>query len=102
MAISQVPAAAVKEGTTVTFKCASDEGNPPPLIHWNQGSGNTKVKPGRFNASITESTMSITVDRSWNQKEIGCFIRANQNRSQKSLKKKLALSVQCESFYCFV
>ena len=102
LVISQVPASAVKEGTTVTFKCASDEGNPPPLIHWNQSRGNKKVKQGRFIASTAESTMSIKVDRSWNQKEISCFIIANESRSQKSLEKKLTLSVQCESFYCFV
>ena len=96
---TKFPASAVKEGTTVTLNCSSDEGNPPPLIHWNTGSGNAKVKLGKFNASTVESTLSIVVDRSLNQETISCFIRANKTKHQQLLNKSFTLSVQCEPFY---
>ena len=88
----------VKEGTTAIFKCSSDEGNPPPMIRWNHGTGANKVKSGRFNASITESTLDIRVDRSMHDQDIVCFIEATGRNGQKRQEQKVSLSVKCKSF----
>ena len=94
--ITTFPKAAVKEGTTAKFKCSSDEGNPPPTIRWDHGTGTSKVKPGRFNGSITESTLDIRVDRT--MQEIVCFIEANSSNGQKRLEQNVSLSVKCKLF----
>ena len=101
MAITQFPESAVKEGAKVIFKCSSDEGNPSPLIRWNRGNGNVKVKPGKFNASKTENTLRIEVDRTMNGEEIICFIDENERIGQMELEEKKILTVICESFFTF-
>ena len=98
----EFPKSGVKEETTAIFKCSSDEGNPPPLIHWNRGHWNDNTKPGRFNASRTESTMSIVVHRNINQENVNCFIEDNTEIGQNRLEMKTILNVNCESFYFFV
>ena len=97
--IIEFPQSLVKEGTTAVFKCSSDEGNPPPLISWNQGTGTSEVKFGRFHAFITESTLHITVGRTMNQKEIVCYIEKDSTKGQKKLEHEVILSVKCESFF---
>ena len=99
---TKFPHSVVKEGTTATFKCSSDEGNPPPLIHWNRGRGDDNTKPGQFHASTSESTFSIEVNRTWNQGKIICFIEKNTETGQKRLEMQMSLSVICESFYFLV
>ena len=96
---TEFPESAVKEGTTTVFKCSSDEGNPLPLIRWNQGIGNAKVKPGKFNASRTESALRLEVDRTLNGEEIICFIDKNETNGQMELEGKKILTVICESFF---
>ena len=98
---SASPHSSVKEGTTGIFKCSSDEGNPPPVIHWDQGTGVGEEISGRFYASKTESTLLITVNRTMNQKEISCYIKADESKGQKRLEDKITLSVKCESFITF-
>ena len=100
MALAQFPASAVKEGTVATFNCSSDEANPPRLIHWNQGSGNAKYKPGRYHALSVESTLRIAVDRTMNQEIISCFTEEDKRHDR--LEEKITLSVTCECFYCFI
>ena len=92
----------MKQGTTVIFKCSSDEGNPPPMISWNHGNGTNKMKSGRFNASIRESTLDIKVDRTMHEQEIVCFIEANGRKSQKKLEQKVSLSVKCKLILTFL
>ena len=99
---TEFPKSEVKEGTSAIFKCSSDEGNPPPVICWNIGSGNAEVKPGRFNASSTESILSIVVDRNINQENVNYFIEDNKEIGQNRLEMKTILNVNCESFYFFV
>ena len=97
MEVSQSPWSTVKEGTTATFKCSSDEANPPPEIIWTEGNGTDEAKPGRFHALIAESTLNITVHRTMNQKEICCVIEANETTGQTRLEQKVTLSVKCKS-----
>ena len=99
---TKFPKSAVKEGTTATFKCSSDEGNPPPLIRWNRGCGNDNTKPGRFHASTSESTLSIAVNRTLNHGKSICFIEENIETGQKQLEMEMSLSVICESFYFLI
>ena len=99
---TEFPKSGVKERTTAIFKCSSDEGNPPPLIHWNRGCGNDNSKPGRFNASKAESTLSIVVDRNMNQEDVKCFIEDNKETGQNRLEMTTTLIVNCELFYFFV
>ena len=97
MEITEFPLSPVKEGTTTIIKCLSDEANPPPALCWNQGTGTDQTKSGRFYASMTESTLSITVNRTINQEEIGCYIAADDTKGQKKLQQKVMLSIKCES-----
>ena len=100
--LTESPQSAVREGSTATFKCLSDEANPPPLIWWNQGDSIDKVKPGRFNAKAAESTQIITGYRTMNKQEIICFIKADPEKNQMRLEQKFTLTVECESFYYFI
>ena len=101
LVVTEFRESSVKEGTTTTFICSSDEGNPSPTIRWTHGIGTSKVKSGRFNASVTESTLDITVDRTMHEQEIVCFIDANQTKGQKRLENRVVLSVKCELFVIF-
>ena len=100
--VTESPQSPVKEGATAIFKCSTDEGNPPPLIWWNQGNGTSKTKFGRFHAFFTESTIRILVDRTMNQKEIGCYIEKDITNGQKKLEHKVVLSVKCELYLHFL
>ena len=97
--VTESPQFYVKEGTTTTFKCSSDEGNPPPLIKFNYGNRvEERITSGRFSAKITESTSGIIVNRTMNQKEICCFIEPDETKGQKKLEQKVTMSVKCESY----
>ena len=96
MKVTESPQSSVKEGETSTFRCSSDEGNPPPVILWNRGSWTDEVKSRKFHASITESTQYIMVDRTMNKEEIGCYIEEDETKGQKRLENKVELSVICE------
>ena len=100
--VTEFPKSSVKEGTTTRFKCSSDEGNPPPMIRWNHGTVTNKVKPGRFNALITESTLDIWVNRTMHEQDIVCFIEANGTYGQKRLEQNVSLSVRCKLFFTFL
>ena len=102
MEVTKFPKSSVKQGTTAIFKCSSDEGNPPPMIRWNHGTGTNEVKSGRFNASITESTLDIRVDKTMHEQEIVCFIDANDTYGQKRLEQKVSLSVKCKLILTFL
>ena len=94
--ITESPQTSLKEGTKAIFKCCSDEGNPPPVICWNRGTGTNIVKSGRYHANKTESTLGITVDRTMNQEEIGCYIEEDETNGQSRLDQRATLLVKCE------
>ena len=105
MEITVSPQSPLKEGTTTIFKCASNEGNPLPVIGWNLEHGINKVHSEKFNAQhsekfnaqlSTESTLSIAVNRTMNQNKIACFIVADDTKGQKRLDKSVVLDVTCE------
>ena len=100
--ITEFPKFFVEEGTRELFKCASGEGNPPPIIRWNHGTGTNKIKSGKFNASVTESTLDIKVDRTMHEQEIACFIASNSTYGQKRLEQKVCMSVKCKLFLTFI
>ena len=91
----------MKEGATLRFKCSSDEGNPPPVIHWTQRNGMSKIISGRFHASVTESTLDITADRIMDKEEFGCYIEEDERKGQKRLEQKVTLTVKCMPLFIF-
>ena len=88
----------ILEDETITFTCVTDESSSGATVVW-QVDGKTILssqqafEEGRFNANITKSDLSFTVNRTLNQKSVECFVEEDNTVIDAT-----ALDLTCEQF----
>lgn len=75
---------AVSENEDVTFTCVTDESSSGATIVW-QIDGQTILssqeasEEGSFNANISRSEITVTVNRTLNKKSVECFVGEDES-----------------------
>ena len=84
------------EGSDVTLTCVTDESIPDAMIQWSIDgesvtSTSDSVESGDYSANKTRSTLTLTVDRSMNDKEVQCSVLGETEVTDQA-----TLEVQCK------
>ena len=88
----------ILEDEDITFTCVTDESSSGATVVW-QVDGKTisssqqAFEEGRFNANITRSDLSFTVNRTLNQKSVECFVEEDN-----AVIDATVLDLTCEQF----
>ena len=88
----------ILEDEDITFTCVTDESSSGATVVWQVDrktilSSQQAFEEGRFNANITRSSFSFTVNRTLNQKSVECFVEEDDTVIDATV-----LDLTCEQF----